>query len=504
MEKYDLIVVGAGNGGLMAAAYGSKMGLKTLILEKHNLPGGSATSFRRGRFEFESSLHEMCQLGTERNPGAAWYFFTEIGARVKWLHENKVFRTITQTESESYDAVLPSGIEEFCDEVERQVPGSRKSVRLYFEYAEKAVKSVDILVSKKIKPENIPDLINLIKLVSNPSDKFMDLLGIPEKAQHILTTYWPYMGESTDTLNAFTMAMINYLYVFYGAGIPSKFSHEISLSLDEVIRRNGGEIRYNCEVTKILVKNKAVYGVQAGDEVFLSDHVICNCFPNTVFGKMMDPSEVPAFEKQKINARKIALSFVGVYLGLNKSASELGIKDYTTFIQEAPDSKTQFEKCHGLGGDGLIIVNCLNIVSPGCTPEGTCQLSFTSPVYDEEWAKIAPKEYKKKKIEIAKKMIEKYEKTLGITIQPYIEEIEIATPVTFARYLNTPDGTPYGYQFSNWDGMFPRTVMSEKELTIKGLRFCGAHTDKGLGYNVTYSSGIDAAKKTYNDIKAGK
>ena len=63
MKKYDVIVIGAGNGGLAAAATCAKEGLSTLLLERHNIPGGSASSFVRGRFEFEPSLHELAGVG---------------------------------------------------------------------------------------------------------------------------------------------------------------------------------------------------------------------------------------------------------------------------------------------------------------------------------------------------------------------------------------------------------------------------------------------------------
>ena len=40
MKKYDAVVIGAGNGGLVAAIRLLQGGAKTLLVEKHNLPGG--------------------------------------------------------------------------------------------------------------------------------------------------------------------------------------------------------------------------------------------------------------------------------------------------------------------------------------------------------------------------------------------------------------------------------------------------------------------------------
>lgn len=65
MSDFDAVVIGAGNAGLTAATTLQRAGLHTLLVERHNIPGGCATSFRRGRYEFEVALHQLSGVGSE-------------------------------------------------------------------------------------------------------------------------------------------------------------------------------------------------------------------------------------------------------------------------------------------------------------------------------------------------------------------------------------------------------------------------------------------------------
>ena len=105
--------------------------------------------------------------------------------------------------------------------------------------------------------------------------------------------------------------------------------------------------------------------------------------------------------------------------------------------------------------------------------------------------------------DLAKKYIEDCEKVLGISIMPHIEEISVATPVTFARYLGTPEGTIYGYKLSGWDNLMARTAGEKNDYTIPGLSFCGGHYIRGDGYSCAYIMGETIGKRVAKRLKGG-
>ena len=501
-KRYDVIVVGAGNGGLVAAANTAKEGLSTLLLEKHNIPGGCATSFKRGRFEFEPSLHELCSVGTAEHPDKVYKLFDELGAKPEWCYETGyLLRAIVKGEN-GYDVRLSAGIEGFCDSMEAAVPGCRESVKALLMLKHKLDAATDYIYATKGNPNGLVMLLkhaDFMRVAGHSVEDVMIALGIPEKARNILNTYWGYLGVPTDELNAMHYINMLYGYVVDGAAMPKHRSHELSLSLIDIIQKHGGEVWYNSEVTEFLYnEDGSVCGVVANGEKLYAREVISNVIPHNVFN--MSPQEVIPEQNLKLaNAREFGISVATIYLGLDCTKEELGLDDYTVFIMGNENPRVQYNT---RADDGLYIVNCLNNVIPDSSPEGTCTMFFTMPIFGDDVPKdLKPEEYKKYKNDLAKKYIEDAEKVLGISITPHIEEISVATPVTFARYLGTPEGTIYGYKLSGWDNLMARIAGEKADYAIPGLNFCGGHYTRGDGYSSAYIIGDTIGKRVAKRLK---
>ena len=504
-KQFDVIVVGAGNGGLTAAANTAKAGLKTLLLEKHNIPGGCATSFRRGRFEFEPSLHELCSVGTAEKPNKVYKIFDKVGAKINWRYETgHLFRAIV-TGDNGYDVRVAAGLEAFCESLDAAVPGCKNAVRKFIMLKPKLDAAIDYITATKGNPNGLVMLLkhaDFMRVASHSTEEVMTACGIPQKAQNILNTYWGYLGVPTDELNCMHYLNMLYGYMNDGAAMPQHRSHEMSLSLIDSIQRNGGEVWFNTEVTEFLYNDDgSCAGVVAGGNKLYAKEVISNIIPHNVYS-MSEAGKAPEHSVKLANAREFGMSFVTIYLGLDCTADELGMKDdYSIFVMNDQNPRVQYEK---RADGGFYVFNCLNNVVPDSSPEGTCTLFFTLPISGPDMPKdLCPENYKKYKNEIAKRYIESAEKVLGIDIMSHIEEISVATPVTFARYLGTPDGEIYGYKLSDWDNLMARTAGEKNDFTIPGLTFCGGHHVRGDGYSSAYINGDAQAQKVIKRLKGG-
>lgn len=511
MKQYDVIVIGAGNGGLAAAATCAKAGLSTLLLERHNIPGGSASSFVRGRFEFEPSLHELAGIDTHKE------MFERFGTEVDWYTHDSTFRLVVPAKEGdegafvnengvlvTMDARMPVGFQNFARKLEEIVPGSYDSCMAAFDLSERMFKIFDNMENPSKLIGSVKDLPDIMRMVSHTMNEGLDALGMPKKAQDIFNTYWCYLGSPGSQLDFLYYLAMLHSYVQKGTGVPKLRSHEMSLAIDESIRKNGGDIWYNSEVTKVIMNDgKPAAVVINGEKTVYGKYFICNSSPNSVWADLFEKKDVPEKQLKMLNARKIACTLTTVYLGMNKTKEELGITDYSVFIAPDTDSDKQYEAAQNYFSN-YCIINCLNEIIPDCTPEGTSQLFLTSMTFGDVMKDIKPEDYKKFKTKVAEDMIKTCEKALNISIKPYIEEIEIALPPTFARYLNTPWGTPYGYMLEKWDSMIPRTVQYMKDQPFENFFFCGATQERGDGYGCAYYTGEKAGGIVVKKVKEGK
>jgi len=504
MNQYDVVVIGAGNGGLAAACQILNAGKSCLLIEKHNIPGGFATSFVRGRFEFEASLHEFNGIGTPEDPGSTRILFEELGVadKIEWIHLKDAYHLIS--EKEGYDFIMPFGYEEFAKANNQLHPEGEKYIKDFFELCQQIKDAMEYLSVSKGKPdpqvmmEKYPDYLACASYSVNEA---FEALGYPKQIVDNLNTYWCYLGADGNNLSFLHYANMIYSYFSKGAVIPKYRSHELSLAFEERIHELGGDIWFNSEVVKINTdENGHVSSVELKDgKVINTRHVVACISPHVVYGKLLD--NTPEKANKLSNFRKFGGRGYTVFIGLNKSPEKLGIKDHNYFIYDTCDNVKQYESMKKIGNTAAQATVCLNNADPDCSPKGTTIMYMTTLFMDDVWSDISEKDYFKVKNDVAMAMIKRFEDATKTNIHDYIEEIAIATPETYARYCGHPQGVVYGYESQYYDGLMNRIQMVEEDHIVPGLRIGGGHGERLLGYPSSYKSGANEAKRTLTDIQ---
>src|SRR6202008_3815182 len=85
MARYDVVVIGAGLGGLTTGAILAPAGRKVLIIERSNSVGGAASSYKSGDLFVEGSLHETSDPHDPRDPKHDALTRAGVIDAVKWI-----------------------------------------------------------------------------------------------------------------------------------------------------------------------------------------------------------------------------------------------------------------------------------------------------------------------------------------------------------------------------------------------------------------------------------
>lgn len=505
-DSYDAIIIGSSLGGLSAGLQLGMAGKKVLILEQHNLPGGLATSFVRGPYEFEATLHELQSVGTEQHPRKVRKFMDEAGVEVEWLQVPEAYRVILP--NEDIDVVMPYGIENMIGVVEKEVPGTREKMTELMRVCKEVTDSVNYFgeiggADKLSKREILKNHEAFVKTTGYSAQEVIDTFELPERAIHIISPYWIYVGVPLSRLSFTVWAYLMADYFEGGAVVCRNNSHAISVAMDKRVRELGGQIEYRTRVDKILVEDNKVVGVRTEDgDVIKSDYVISGSYPNKVYTKMIEPLDAVPKEAIKLtNARNIGVTAFVVYLALKGTPEELKLNDYSYFVGSTMDTDEIWENYKTIDPPKYITTIVLNNADSKCFPEGITEMSITCLPKPDGWLDVKPEEYHDVKRRIAKSMIKMMGDSIGVNLFDHIEEIEIAAPPTIARYTGSWNGSVYGYEHQVWDSIIARIATEREERYIKGLEFAGAHASIGNGYAPNITSGRKAAGEILKDMR---
>lgn len=504
---WDAVIIGAGMGGLAAAIELSLQGKKVMLLEQRNIPGGLATSLVRGRFEFEATQHGMQGIGPKENPKVIRKFLEEAGVECEFSTIPEAYRLVIP--EANLDVVIPYNVNETIEVIDKEAPGSKEPLTKLMELCDEIHETVNYFSlhgGKKgsSKLDKFSKHKSFYRTAGYTAEEVIKTFKLPERALHIIYPYWLYLGVPLNKVAFTTWACMISDFFDEGAAVLNNNSYGLSLAMEKRIIELGSSIKYNTRAEKIVVDgDKIVAVVTDKEEIIETNYVISSAYPNKVYGTMIYPEEAIPKEAYKLNnARLMGSSAFCIFLGLNLPPEKLNITNYSYFVSNTIDSDVMYENTKNLDIPKYYTAVCLNKIVPSCTEVGTTQLSIAGMQKGEAWEHVTPDEYSSIKRNISKAMIENFSEVLGVNLFDHIEEIEISTPISIARYTGSWNGSIYGYEHRTWNSIATKIESEDSEKYIKGLEFAGAHASTGNGFAYCIRSGKRAAKAVLKQMKA--
>ena len=310
-ENWDAIVIGAGIGGLTAAAHLVKERNRVLVLERNPHIGGTAYVYHRKGFTFP-----MGPLGFS-HPVLVQNTMTDLGVGegLKFSRVHYLLRAF------GLDVPLSLASRELIKELASSFPADAEAVEEFFKLMD------DLTSIQRISNSNpIPSM-------PHPNVSATDYLNARIKDWRLrrilgsIGTREPYSG--LPLLAAMWNLMSHEGIWFPEEGMQSFCGRLVRAVVGN--NENSGEIRLNKEVAKIRVGQGKVLGVILKDGTQIdSSSVISNADYKAVFLKLMEPKTIPPEWYDAISSARQTSSVFQVCLGVDACKADLSAFEKTS------------------------------------------------------------------------------------------------------------------------------------------------------------------------------
>jgi all-trans-retinol 13,14-reductase len=496
-NKFDAVIIGSGLGGLSCAAAFVRQGFKPVVLEKHDKPGGYATTFMRpGGYNFDVSLHST-SVGERKGLHNLILGFPEIND-VEFLPHPNLYRVVYP----DYDIrVLQKDLAGYINLLIKYFPDEQVGIKGLIEDMQGLSKDIGRYSSAvgQVDMSNFPqEFPYLFKCANKTWGEMMDARIKNPKLRAVVSTLWGYYGLPPSKLSSYYYALPTIGYLEQGGYYPKGKSQKLSNALVKFIEERGGKVLLNTRVKEILTKDHAVYGVKSDDgREFLGKVVVSNANAYDTFHTMLKEDDRLKEYIEKMDQFSISLSSFQVFLGLKQDlVGKLGLSDTEIFYETGYDPEHNY--LSALQADveeGDFIVTLYDNIYKGYSPEGKNTLTIMVlqgydhwKEFEADYFKGKKEAYRAEKERIANYLIQSAEKTLLPGLSAAIEVKEIGTPLTNLRYTCNYRGAIYG-----WDQTVSNSGPARlpHNTPIHNLYLSGAWTRPGHGYGGVLRSGLE-------------
>jgi len=461
MNAPSLIIIGAGFSGLATGIYAQMNGYRTQIFEKHNLPGGLCTAWKRQGYTLDGCIHWL--VGSSPRSGM-YRYWEEVGIAQgrEFVNADEYMR---YEGADGRTLILYTNVDKLAKHLLEFSPQDAEATREF-------IQGIRLCLDFDQPSESDPPLKRLRKglqlvlffvtkgqaiqkWMKISAEEFVKRFKDPVIRGALREMWFPEFSMF------FMLVTFAYLHN-QNAGYPIGGSLPMSLTLAKRYQNLGGTIHYDSQVEKILVEADKAVGVRLADG---SEHragrVVSAADGHTTLFKMLDEKYVDAEARTPYEQWPIfpPLLFVGV--GVNRSfADEPRTVTGMSFPLRQP---TEI-------GDAVhdrLPVHIFN-QDPTLAPAGKTSLVVMMPSRYEYWQELAQDRaaYEEKKDQVARTVVELLEQRFpGIGGQ--VEMVNVATPLTFERYTGNWKGCFEGWLITPQNAF---TLMKPMRQTLPGLQ----------------------------------
>lgn len=489
-SNWDVIVIGAGLGGLSAATRLARTGLRVLVLEQHVFAGGYAHHFlRKVRgtkivYDFDVALHQTGDL----MPGRSMHrVLTDLDVlpRVQLRQFDVAYRS----RGPRHDLQIPAAAEGYEALLLEAYPEQAKGIRELFAH---------LALIDRLEEDGSPSAAALA-VMDLSFQELLDQHLSDERIHGILSTLWGYLGLIPSEVSAFFYARMWSSFHHGGCFYVKGGGQALSNAFVQVIEEHGGRVLLRTEVARIETTAGRVTGVETRrGRRFRAQAVVSNAAAPLTYHELLDDPALAASELEKVDGLPVACSIHQAYVGIRGDAARLGLRDRGAFFNTTYDFEQERQAMDrgDYRAQGWLIGNH-NLADPGHAPAGRSILHASIMADGRLWHADDDQAYRERKAELESYLLDRLAEAIP-DLRERVEVVETGTPHTMQRYSSNPEGSIYGYASSPSAHSIHRP---DARSTVPGLYLAGAWTFPGPGFSGTMHSGHRTAGLVLEDAE---